>query len=291
MKFDGWAEVEMDDMSSAEMGAVYRALLDECSEIVLLVDGMPIKCSITSLNFEKDPSCFYEYDDMKKTKTVSDTADEETVESDPEIVEEDDVDFEAEVEEEVESDPEIVEEDDVDFEAEVEEEAESDSEIVEEDDVEENVEPEEEDVPLSEPIQKLFAMPDIANSVKFIADKDMSIEKRVSFMTFKLFEANNCGLKRSAFERIVNAAVNGKVNEWEFPDEIITAADVRMVDVQKFEKILNLYLYESPKKKGLFGLGKKNDVEVYHKVDILEFLRELQKVCLNDSEMESIYRS
>ncbi|MBR3132603.1 MAG: hypothetical protein IKG42_00745 [Clostridia bacterium] len=261
-------------------------------ELKELMQSLRLKPGIVEVEEEAELEDEEPEDEEEAESELEDEEPEDEEEAESELEDE-----ESEDEEEAESELEDEEsEDEEEAESELEDEESKDEEETESEEVQKEVEveavpePEEEVTPMSESVERLFAKPDIADAVSKIAKlRDHSIEEKVSLVADILYRANNCGLKRSVYDQIVNTSVKRKVKEWEFLDEIITAADVKMPDVQKFEKILTLYVYGSSKKKGLFAFGKKNEAVSDQKVDALEFLRELQRVCLDGIEMKSIY--
>ena len=72
-------------------------------------------------------------------------------------------------------------------------------------------------------------------------------------------------------------------------DDLSAVTGAKAPDLEKFERILNLYVFGPAKKKGFFGISIKKDADDNQKVDALEFLSELQRICLDAIEMKSVY--
>ena len=143
---------------------------------------------------------------------------------------------------------------------------------------------------------KLFSNSEFSVAVSDVVGKsDSSIEERAIKVADLLYEKNNCGLKHSIYNQIISAAVKCKVRTWESIDELLSdeAKVVGMMkadhsDIQKFVRIVDLYVEKGGKKKGFLGFGKrKSDVE--SKTAALDFLIVLQDIVLDDGEKKSVY--
>ena len=144
--------------------------------------------------------------------------------------------------------------------------------------------------------KKLFSNSEFSVAVSDVVGKsDSSIEERAINVADLLYEKNNCRLKHTINNQIISSAVKCKVRTWESIDELLSdeAKVVGMMkadhsDIQKFVRIVDLYVEKGGKKKGFLGFGKrKSDVE--SKTAALDFLIVLQDIVLDDGEKKSVY--